>query len=214
MQVFLLRGDCDYHVLRPEDESFWLGRSGVASSGRWSIPRLIPYDDDRADAGPLLPVDALPLNAAADGLVMSERARRLLGPLLRSCGEFLPVYVLDESFWWFNCLRSIDALSAGTTGEWVEGGGERFLALVHQLVFGADRVREAPPVFRVPELPAGYLFARQSFRDLVERCGLIGFQFDLVWSDSSGGVTRPPGFGLDFNDPVRAEAKRSALKPD
>ena len=210
--MFLLRGDCDYHILRPENESFWLGRSGVANTGSWVIPRLVPYDDDRRWPGPLLPIDALFLDTAADGLVLSERARRVLGPLLGQCGELLPVYVLDESFWWFNCLSRVEALTSATVGEWVEGGGERFLAAVHQLEFGAERIKTAPPLFRVPELPAGYIFARQSVSEMVERSGLAGFQFDLVWSDDQGGVASPPGFGFELNNPIRARAKRLALK--
>jgi len=213
MRVFLLRGDRDYQVLRPEIEDFWVGRSGVASLGHWQVPRLVPFNEEQYKSDALLSVDAWPLDATADGFVLSERARRVLGPVLSQCGELLPVYVLDRILWWFNCLVRVDALAAGTSGEWIESGGERFLAEVRQLEFQLERVQAAPPVFRVPELPAGYLFAGLSLLKFVERSELVGFRFDLVWSVEDGGVVSPEGFGFELNNPDRVEAKRFALRP-
>ncbi len=211
MQVFLLRADSDYHVLRPEDGAFWLGRSGTPVSGAWRAPRLLPYDEAPGEAAALLPVDCLPLDAAADGLVLSERGRTILGPLLEQCGELWPVRVRDSAYWWFNCLASVDVLAPTTQGEWVEAADQRFLAAVRRLDFLVDGVLEAPPVFRVPELPAGYLFARDSLREAVGRSGLLGFRFDAVWRAQGGGVMPPPGFGVEAVDEARAVAKRAAL---
>lgn len=212
MQVFLLRGDPDYQVLRPADGEFWVGRSGSAVNAPWIVPQLLPYDPFPDASARLLPVDVLPLDAASDGIVLSGRAQAALANVLLKCGELWPVWVQDLPFWWFNCLACADVLSADTEGEWVHALDLRFLAAIHRLVFVSSRLGRAPLVFRVPELPAGYLFAREKVRDLVEQAGLIGFRFDLVWSASSGGVINPAGFGIELRDEKRALAKRLALR--
>ena len=209
MRVYLLRGDPDYHVLAAADGFAWLGASGRPVAGDWPVPRLGLFADD--PAGGFLAVDCLPVGVAADGVVLSGRARGALGGVLEGAGELLPVEVVGVPYWWFNCLARVDALSAtGTIADWVGVEGRRFIASTRQLAFRAEVVAEAPAVFRVPELPAGYLFARDVVGDLVERAGLIGFRLDLVWSSLEGAVLDPGGFGVELGGGELGVAKRAA----
>ncbi len=152
------------------------------------------FGDDR-DVD-LLAVDAFPVNGLMDGPILSGRAVAALGSLLRPAGELLPVLVEGRRHWWFNSLVQVDALAGETFGdgaEWVDDGEMRFLLSARQLWFRADRVATAAAVFRVPELPAGYLFARDAVLEAAS--DLIGLRLDLVWSEANGAVPVAPGLG-------------------
>lgn len=167
----------------------------------WRVPRLVlPADEE---PGRFLPADCLPMNTGCDGPIISDFAREVLDILLRPAGEFWPVDVLGHRYWWFNCLAVAEALDTEQTeADWgsVESGPSeiRWILAPHKLVFHAGQVEGAPPMFRVPELPYGVLFARECVGQAVMRHQLTGFQLDQVWSSSDGGVSNPAGF--DFSE--------------
>lgn len=183
MQVYLLRGADDDGALRPADAFDWVGRGGTPFVGVWPDPILAPYADQVWQG-----FDCAVLSAATDGIVLSARAVAAFGPLVGSA-VLHPVLVLGVRYHWLNVLDEVDALSDATEGERVAG----FLVSVRRLVFRQAEVMGAPQLFRVPELPAGFIFARDQAVAAAE--GLSGFRFDLVWSLSGGGVLDAPGLG-------------------
>lgn len=184
MRVHLLRGADDEGALRPIDGFDWAGLGGVPYIGRWPEPALAPYEGV-AWRG----LDCVALSAATDGVLLSERAEEALRKAMTGSGEVWPVRVEGGRYWWVNILAEADALGEGTEGEVVAG----FLLTVRRLAFRPLAVSDAPDIFRVPELPTGYLFARDGVVDAA--AGLSGFRFDLVWSLDEGGVLNAPGLG-------------------
>jgi hypothetical protein len=69
-------------------------------SSWWKTPDTDFISVDGDESAPI-PDISLWLDAA---LVLSPKAYRMLGDLLKSSGEFLPVHVQDETFYVFNCL--------------------------------------------------------------------------------------------------------------
>ena len=184
MRVHLLRGADEEGALRPADGFDWAGLGGVPYTGRWPEPGLAPYDGV-AWRG----LDCTVLSAATDGVVVSERAEAALHEAMAGSGEVWPVRVAGKRNFWVNILGETDALGVGTEGDFVEG----FLLTIRRLAFRSLAVSDAPGIFRVPELPSGYLFARDRVVDAA--AGLSGFRFDLVWSADGGGVWDAPGLG-------------------
>jgi hypothetical protein len=215
MKLFLVRGDLDFHWLRPAGNDGWSWRGGVPVSWAWTEPNLTV-----SEAGAeFLAVDCLPMNTGCDGLILSGFARSVLGEMLRPAGEFWPVRVQGREYWWFNCLASVDALDpSGTEADWEEVSGDwgslRWIATTRRLGFRAGAVRQAPPMFRIPEFPQGSLFASELLERTVERHRLTGFRFDLVWSSEAGGVPDPPGLGFAgvFEEAAPGDAVRKRAR--
>ncbi len=186
MRVFLLRGDPQAAWLVPADTFDWAGVSigsmGRAAERSWPVPALRP------EGGADLRADAWRLNAAVDGPVLGVRSRARLADLCAGCAALRPVRVAERSGWWLDVWAMVDALAPETEGDRVDD----FLAAARRLVFRAGRVEMAPALFRVPELPAGYLFARDAVAEAAR--GLVGLRIDLIWSEAAGGVLDPPGF--------------------
>lgn len=146
-------------------------------------------------------VDCLTINTGTDGFLISEHARQVLAPLLTKVGEFWRVWVLDQPYWWLNCMALIEALDRKKTdADWSEVSGEwgsfSWISTTRRLAFRASQLRQAPPLFRIPEYPQGILFAREALERAIRYHGLIGFRFDPVWSTEAGGVLDPAGFGF------------------
>lgn len=217
MRLYLLRGDLDFHWLRPVDEEIWHCRGGVPVDFAWKEPSLA-LSADESDPEPIA-VDCFAMNTGCDGLILSGYARDVLGELLSSAGEFWPVKHMAQQYWWFNCLASVDALDAAASdAEWdsVDGdwGRFRWITMPRRLVFRPASVKSAPAVFRIPEFPQGVLFCDDSVERAIARYSLTGFRLDLVWSSTDGGVQDPPGFGFEgvFEEPVPGElARKRAL---
>ncbi len=212
-----MRGDLDFHWLRPVDGVPWPWRGGVPVGLPWQEPSLTTSDRD--EAGEFLPVDCLPMNTGSDGPILSDYARMVLEDLLLPAGEFWPVQVLGHQYWWFNCLASLDALDlARTDADWDEVEGEwgsfRWISVPRTLEFQADVVASAPAIFRVPEFPQGVLFGGEELSRAISEYDLTGFRMDLVWSSSGGGVTDPAGFDLSeaFNEAAPGEAARKRAR--
>lgn len=213
MRLHLLRGDLAFHWLRPLDKGLWDWRGGVPVNFAWKEPSLT-LSADGSEPEPIA-VDCFAMNTGCDGLILSGHAREVLQELMSPTGEFWPVKVLEQQYWWFNCLASVDALDAAASdAEWdaVEGewGKFRWITMPRRLVFRPASVASAPSVFRVPEFPGGVLFCTDLLQQAIARHSLTGFRLDLIWSSTEGGVQHPPGFGFGgvFDEPPPGELTR------
>lgn len=185
-------------MLRPVHEASWHARGGVQVSEPWEPLEFTLLDDDARE---FIAADCLTMNTGADGFLISEFARGVLSQRLDRAGQFLPVSVMGQQYWWLNCMASVEALDrTHTDADWsvVDGawGSFSWISATRRLAFRPTQLEVAPMLFRIPEYPQGVLFARDEFRAIVEEAGLIGFRFDLVWSEDEGGIADPPGVGF------------------
>ena len=159
-------------------------------------------------------VDCLTMNTGADGFLLSEYAKEVLSPQLTKVGEFLPVGVMGQRYWWLNCMALVEALDRDKTdADWstVDGqwGSFSWISTTRRLAFKPSRLKRAPWLFRVPEFPQGVLFSQDGLQSAVTKYALTGFKFDLVWSAGEGGVLDPAGLGFtEMFKPVSADEVR------
>lgn len=185
-------------MLRPVHEWSWHARGGVPVSEPWAPIEFTRVEDAAEE---FIAADCLTMNTGADGFLISEFARGVLSPRLDQAGQFWPVSVLGQQYWWLNCMATVEALDRQETdADWsvVDGawGSFSWISTTRRLAFRPTQLEEAPMLFRIPEYPQGVLFARDEMRAIVEDAGLTGFRFDVVWSEREGGVADPPGVGF------------------
>jgi hypothetical protein len=99
-----------------------------------------------------------------------------LGPLLARHGELLPLACADADLWLFNALTVVDALDEDRS-EIVRFDDGSILS-VDRYAFRDDAVA---PVFKVPQLLRGPLFAGDEFAAAVAEAGLTGLGLTEVW---------------------------------
>jgi len=105
-------------------------------------------------------------------LLLSPKAHRVLGGILKAYGEFLPITVSGDKYFLFNCLTFGDEDSVGTQFE-SEGGQELWLKF---LAF--QESAESLPVFKSLSNKGMTPFCNQRFKDAVESFELKGLIFD------------------------------------
>ena len=124
--------------------------------------------------------------------VCNQRAMEMAQGVLEEAGELLPVTIEREPGNYFiynvtNCLNVLDHARS----KWQPYGPDGKFKRLLEPVFIAERFGDES-VFKFPEDPiTSYCFERggdgdeEGFKALVERDGLTGLEFKLVWSDES-----------------------------
>jgi len=105
-------------------------------------------------------------------LVLSPKAYRLLGDLLLSSGEFLPVVAKGETYYIFNCFIIGDVEDDKSEYEYHE---DVRLGLI-SLEFKDSASKNL--IFKTPVESCLTLFCNQRFKEIVESFELTGIQFD------------------------------------
>jgi Immunity protein family (Imm11) len=113
-------------------------------------------------------------------LVLRDKAVAALGDMLSDHGELLPLSCPDTELWVFNALRLVDALDEGRSTLVRFAGGR--IADIQRHVFHPDRVAGVE-IFKLPQMPRGWLYLSADFVDRVQSAGLRGVGFDLVWTE-------------------------------
>jgi len=223
MQVYQLNADMDYGVLLDDNSDGaghrWLCCRGRPSAAEWRIPWL------RAPgARPIPAIDCFcALSPAGTVPILTDRAARVLAPVIGRSGELLPVAVNGRhGFWWLNCI----ALMAGVLDRGAMADGlpdwPPSLDGVSRWSFVQEAVAIAPPIFRLAGEPwtGSAIFATKAFADAVRNHGLLGFDLMLLWSRWTGGIVSPQRAYLEARqqgDPlVRRQQvleKRMAAEP-
>ncbi len=158
MNVYEVGADLAYGVftrIRNDDGRVgWERRSEAAghpSAADWHPPRL---ENPRGKAK-VLPVECVGAAAFSGGdMLLNQRARQMLAPLLLPCGEYLPVQLEGLDYHWFNCTTLADVADQDR----IEGKRSAYRHVppacwsrVTRWAFHPERVADAPAIFTVPQ---------------------------------------------------------------
>lgn len=149
------------------DDIMSFSRRDTQFSSWWRAPEtsFIPNSGAR---NPRVP-DIVIWQAGA-ALVLSPKARRLLGDLLQPHGEFLPVRIMNESdpYWIFNCLSRKDADSTLSAWDNVDGIPLNILSI------GFQEEANDPPIFKTDFDNSTSLYCTERFKHALEDFDLKG----------------------------------------
>jgi hypothetical protein len=126
--------------------------------------------------------DRAGLDFETDPMVLSRRALDVLLPHIGSLGQVLPLDFDEAEYFLFNITNVVDALDiASSEVAYFKDGG---LKWIKRYVFKPDAVRDQW-LFKIPQKPTGFAFVTDRFVEVVQRAGLTGFGFELLWSDAA-----------------------------
>jgi len=156
------------------DHEVFRGLDGTPRRDRWKPVRV--YRLTESPTGAPLAESDLPW-LASHVLVLREKAVAAF-PALTDHGELLPLECPDADLWVFNALRLIDAVdeNASTLVRFSSG---RILN-IERHVFHPDRVQDVE-VFKLPQMPRGWLYVTDDFVSRAASAGLRGVGFEQVW---------------------------------
>ena len=146
---------------------------GTPRGSDYPVPRG-ERDDDQIDG-------ALPdfTDFALCFPTFSERAIEILGDLLIPYGE-LAAIEMDEPMRYFglNATTIVDALDEEKSKikRFTDGGVMR----VEQHVL-RESITSLPPIFKMPQTRRNTTYVNEQFVEVVQRHGLSGFRFDLLF---------------------------------
>lgn len=120
-------------------------------------------------------------------LALRERAFQALGELLGQYGELLELDLVDDSdrLWLFNVCSIVDGLDQDAS-KVVRFPSTGRVMKINQHAFRTDRVA-GDMVFRIPE--ARSVFLTGGVVDAIDRAGLSGAAFELVWESPVAAAT-------------------------
>lgn len=113
-------------------------------------------------------------------LVLKQEALDLVGQALGRWGEFLPLECDQAELFVFNPLRFVSALDEERSD--VMRFGEGRIMRINKHVFDPGAIADVE-IFKLEEMPRGSLYLTGPLVDLIERVGLVGTDFELVWGD-------------------------------
>jgi hypothetical protein len=148
---------------------------------RWSPPlfELVLSDE----YGNKLPKSDFPTVIGGTSVVSSRAATRLQ-PILRVCGELLPIRLsndLDEYFL-FNVTAVVNAVDMKQSKFFRLSSGKIGHCL--KLVFDSAKIPSDALFFKNTQMgPITEIYATEAAKEAVENAGLTGYEFRLAWSD-------------------------------
>ena len=111
-------------------------------------------------------------------LVLIDRAKIALESILRNTGEFLP---LENGYWLFNCLDTIDSTSIDATGSKFKIDAEESLHIPETLNLRPEKI-SGKVLFKPGFAQNSFLICSSEFKDTAtrEELGGITFEEDLA----------------------------------
>jgi len=178
---FEVQEGCEW-VAPVDDTDFEIFRSfdGSAKLAGWEPVQMRLVREDE-HGRPLLPADVPWLGKHAP--VLKENASAALGSLLAKDGELLPLACDEATLVVFNVTTVLDALDVDRSALVTFRSTGRIMK-VKSHVFRPERLR-AVHAFKVPQLLRGSAFFTDEVVVAVERAGLSGVGFRLVWEGSA-----------------------------
>jgi hypothetical protein len=182
MRVFRLLNQVNryqYFLARDNVGDSMLRTDGIPKSEFWNPPEVFVYMP-RLKKGEFFQFHP-------DHLITSPRATNVLRVFLEMSGELLPLPYNGEEYTLLNVTECIDCLDSDKS-EWLTTEkGERVYPLKY--AFYPQWFSESA-LFKIPEscarevlLVEGMRGASEEFRAVVERNGLKGLEYELIWSD-------------------------------
>jgi len=188
---------------------------------RWELPYGQPFGEDwkpikiklirRNDRGKRVRPGDTP--GYSPGIpLLSQRAVDELGDLLADNGEILPLECDDGTYYLFNVTRVIDALDRERSElRYFSSTGR--LDEVTRYAFRAEQL-EGATIFKIPDFEHSQVYVTDTFVSAVERAGLVGFEFQLLWStegdDAAAAAPYRPGTEAAAEDAKETESDRFA----
>jgi len=121
-------------------------------------------------------------------LVLGDRARQVVAPLVEKDGELLPLACRGRSLWLLNVCTFVDALDLERSEvERFESGG---IMDIVKHAFNADRL-QGVDVLKLENDRRGPIYLGERVVSAIEAAPLIGYGFELLWTDEAGSAPRP-----------------------
>lgn len=118
--------------------------------------------------------------SGGDMLVLSDRARQVIGPALEQYGEVLPLACDGRPFWTLNVTTFVDALDEDAS-QFLHASGSHRVLMIRRHVFKAAAL-EGAELFKLPQMPRGLIYATDSFAARLKESGLLGLELVQVWA--------------------------------
>jgi hypothetical protein len=178
MNVFTLEADANKYqnlVLVNEDDWEVIYKfNGTPIGPSWQPLKVeVLYDEDHSINRPASDFPSF----APHIPVLSQRALKVLGPVLRDNGELLQLSCKDGKYVAFNVTRTLDILDVVKSDIVYFSSGK--ILDVKRFVFNSE---PSAVIFKLNQMPLGKVFVTDSFVRTVQEAGLEGFAFQLVWS--------------------------------
>lgn len=189
MNVFSLESDCDryWNLQLVDEERDWeqiYQFNGTPLANEWR-PLGVQAVEEEVNSG--RPASDCPHLFGAVP-VFSSRAIATLRPLLQESGEILPLDSRDGSFFIFNVLNIIDALDEQASSIVRFPDGKKVLE-IERFVFRPSKLTGVE-VFKLSQQPLGRVFVADKFVELVNKAGLVGFNFKWLWASDQRSSSR------------------------
>ena len=179
MKLFKLKveyGECCVFMRLANTPQVWGDEffEGTPRKDDYPVPK--GERDHETEAGPLPDFTHFNLDPIP---TFSARAREALDDLLTPYGE-LAAIEMDEPmrYFGFNATTIVDALDEEKSKikRFTDGGVMR----VEQHVL-RESVTSLPPIFKMPQTRRNTTYVNEQFVEVVQRHGLSGFRFDLLF---------------------------------
>lgn len=151
-----------------EDDVLDFCQTNIRLAAWWPLPETQFISEGGDESAPIPDISKW-IDAS---LVLSPKAYRYLGELLKSWGELLPVKVGEDTFYIFNCSTFGEVDESQSEKEYYEGA----VVGIKKLVFNADDVTERL-VFKTPFNSCIEIYCGERFHALVGEFGLSGLDF-------------------------------------
>ena len=183
MKIYRVRFDVErYQWLIPEDESLWA--SGLLTfdcqrkGGGWQAPSVY-VQNPKLEPGDFC-------NFAPGALVARPSGLEVVQDLFERAGELVPLALGQERLTLLNVVECVNCLDEGASTLRYGYPGRTPIG-VEQYEFHVDRLSEST-LFKIPQTSRaevltveGLKDAHDEFKPVVERAGLRGLEFDLLW---------------------------------
>jgi hypothetical protein len=180
-KVYKLRYAEGFEWLLPIDDADFdqLRFDGNPQGAKWcpvKMRRLLASEQGR----PLRPTD-FPACSGGEMLVLSRAAKDELGGTLETYGELLPLLCDGGEYWTLNVTRLLDALDERRSKVLrASDSGPIFMIQKHEFR-SSDEVKRTE-IFKLSSMRRGLIYASADFVARVRGSGLVGLEFDEVWS--------------------------------
>lgn len=180
MKIWMLKHNCNNYasaysipeLTADEIQSF----DGRPKAAEWQGLNVKIYDEDKA-----LPIGDL---VGFTCPIFSKKAVEVLHPLLDGSAEILDVNLQNRRFYAINVTAVLDVLDRESSKYLTYRDSQRIMVIKdYAFIKSAELMRHN--IFKLAEEPVRRPFVSDVFKNTVEKSGLTGFDFKLVWDSTN-----------------------------